>query len=130
MLLYAHPLYTFHFESAPKLIRMTWTPATAGMGLDDFKEALHNLAGFAFNQVTHGILVDVRQFRYRPPAELGSWRDEVISPRYVKAGIRRFAYLATPEVRAAMARGAPAAARGFEEGYFDDEAQALGWLGA
>jgi RNA polymerase sigma factor (sigma-70 family) len=88
MVLYAHPLYTFDFDASKKLLRMTWPPATASMRLDDFKEALHNLAGFAHDQPTRSILVDVRQFRFRPPAELGNWRDEVISPRLARSSRR------------------------------------------
>ncbi len=70
MMLYDHPTYTFDRDDANKLLRMTWTPQTASMTLGDFKEALHNLAGFAFDGPTHGIQVDVREFHFRPGLEL------------------------------------------------------------
>ncbi len=130
MVLYAHPLNTFDFDASKKLLRMTRTPATASMSLDDFKEALHNLAGFAHDQPTRSILVDVRQFRYRPPAELGNWRDEVISPRYVKAGIKRFGYIAPTAMMSMMKSSGQRPNRGFEEDAFDDEAKAIAWLSA
>jgi SpoIIAA-like len=128
MLLFTHPTYTFDRDESKNLLRMTWTPQTESMTLDDFKEALHNLAGFAFDSATHGILVDVRQFRFRPGPELGDWRDEVISPRYVRAGVKRFAYLAPVGLIEQMKSGMQSVQRGFDEDYFDDEAKALAWL--
>ena len=97
--------------------------------MHDFQEALHNFAGFAFDNETRGMLVDVREFRYAPTPELGNWRDQVISPRYVKAGIKKFAYVARAGSLAGMKGQMYGRKRGFEEEYFEEEAKAIEWLG-
>jgi len=66
-----------------------WTNETEKMQVYDYQEALHNFASFAFDNPARGLLVDVREVRYRPAVDLGNWRGEVISPRYVKAGVKR-----------------------------------------
>ena len=78
MNLFSHPYYTFTYDSQRKIITFTWTVETEKMQVYDYQEALHNFAGFAFDNPAHGLLVDVREFRYRPTVDLGNWRDEVI----------------------------------------------------
>src|SRR5262249_59947781 len=96
MELFSHPFYSFAYSPQQKIIAFRWTPETARMQMYDYQEALHNFAGFARDYCAPGLLVDVREFRYRPTPDLGNWRDEVISPRYVRAGVRKFAYVAPP----------------------------------
>ena len=130
MVLFETPLYTFDYDPKRKILRLNWTPESKNMQLHDFQETLHNFAGFAFDHPTLGMLVDVRQFQYRPGPELGNWRDEEISPRYVKAGLRRFAYIARPGSLEGMKGQMYGRERGFEEEYFEDETKAIEWLSA
>jgi len=102
------------------------------MQVHDYQEAIHNFAGFALSGPVKGLLVDLREFRYRPPATLGYWRDEAVSPRYVKAGVKKLAYIAPPGLLEQMMSGKDEYKdkRGFDEAYFGSEAEALGWLSA
>jgi hypothetical protein len=132
MELFKHPYYTFVYDEGRRLLRFDWTPATEKMQVHDYLEAIHNYAGFALDVPTKNLLVDLREFRFQPPASLGNWRDEVVSPRYVKAGVRKLAYIAPPGLLERM-KSAPDEykhKRGFEEGYFGSEAEALAWLSA
>ncbi len=52
----------------------------------------------------------------------------MISPRYVRAGIRKFAYLAPPGLVEQMKSSMQGVQRGFAEDYFDEEAKAIAWL--
>jgi hypothetical protein len=130
MNLFSHPYYTFTYDSQRKIITFTWTVETEKMQVYDYQEALHNFAGFAFDNPAHGLLVDVREFRYRPTVDLGNWRDEVISPRYVKAGVKKFAYVAPDGMLERMKGAMQGYKRGFEENYFGSEEEALKWLTA
>ncbi len=128
--LYRHPFYAFTYDPRKKIITFTWTAETEKMQVHDYQEAIHNFAGFAFDNPATGLLVDLRDFRYRPPANLGYWRDEAVSPRYVKAGVKKLAYIAPPGMLERMMSGTDEYKhkRGFKEGYFGSEAEALGWL--
>jgi len=70
----------------------------------------------------------VREFRYKPSPNLGNWRDDVISPRYVKARVKKFAYVAPQGMLEKMKGAMHGRERGFEEDYFASEAEALKWL--
>jgi hypothetical protein len=37
--------------------------------------------------------IDMRQFMSQPSAEVGTWRDEVIVPKYEKAGVKKIAWV-------------------------------------
>ena len=130
MELFKHPFYTFIYDPTRKIMTFRWTIETEKMQVYDYQEAIHNFAGFAFDNPATGLLVDLRDFRYRPPENLGNWRDEVVSPRYVKAGVKKFAYIAPAGMLEKM-KGATdeyERKRGFMEGYFGSESEALKWL--
>src|SRR6266571_4244832 len=64
--LYRHPFYAFTYDPRNKIITFTWTAETEKMQVHDYQEAIHNFAGFAFDNPATGLLVDLRDFRYRP----------------------------------------------------------------
>jgi len=130
MELFKHPFYTFIYDPRRRIITFKWTTETAKMQVHDYQEAIHNFAGFAFDNPAKGLLVDLRDFRYQPPTSLGNWRDDVVAPRYVKAGVKKFAYLALLGLLEKMQGAADEykQKRGFEEGYFGSEDGALRWL--
>ena len=128
MVLFRHPLYTFTYDPQRRVIEFVWTAETANMQIHDYQEALHNFAGFAFDNPTTGLLVDVREFRFRPSTDLGNWRDQVISPRYVKAGVKKFAYVAQEGMLQQMKGAVHGRERGFAEEYFNRTPEALEWL--
>jgi hypothetical protein len=55
----------------------------------DFKEALCVFAEGALQHRTSRLIIDMRQFMARPSADVGVWRDEVIVPKYEKAGVEK-----------------------------------------
>jgi hypothetical protein len=132
MELFKHPFYTFVYDPRRQVLSFNWTAETASMQVHDFQEAIQNFAGFALDHPVRGLVVDLRQLRFKPPASLGYWRDEAVSPRYVKAGVKKLAYLAALGMIDQM-KSAPDEfrdRRGFEEAYFATEAEALDWLGS
>ncbi len=130
MELFRHPYYAFVYDTKRKVIFFNWTAETERMQVHDYQEAIHNFAGFAHDYPGSALLVDLREFRFQPPASLGNWRDEVVAPRYVKARVKRLVYIAPPGLLERM-KSAPDEwkhKRGFEENYFGSEAEALKWL--
>jgi len=108
---------------ADSAVLLRWTPATAAMTDDDFKDALEAFADLAEGRRARNLLVDVCNFRHQVGEALGGWRGEAIVPRYNQAGIRKFAYVVPGP-------GAPMGGAGedFETRAFDSEAAALDWF--
>ena len=117
-------------EAEAGIIALRWTEATTEMNGDDFRQALERFAGLAEKHRPAGLLVDVRRFRHRPASDTGQWRAEHITPRYNRAGVRRFAYLIGPDAPPGATDGPPTRQAGedFETGFFNDEAAAKAWL--
>lgn len=129
MNVYHHSLYRFNLSSENRILEFEWTQKTATMTAEDFQEALHNFCGFALEHRPPGLLVDVQAFRFQMTPQLGQWREEVISPRYVKAGTRRFAYLVPEGSLEGMPQGqAQQSDAPFEERYFESKQNAIEWL--
>ena|SRR5258708_2620649 len=130
MTIYNHSLYVFELIENKRILLFNWTDNTENMVEEDYQEALHNYAGFALEFKIPSLLVDVTNFRYKMTPQLGIWRDEYISPRYVKAGVLKFAYIVPKLVLEKMkgGEGMKEVERGFEEEYFEGHEQAVNWL--
>jgi hypothetical protein len=112
-------------------LELRWTEGSAAMTDDDFRAWLERYAAEAEARRPANLLIDVRQFRHRPGAEVGLWRDQHIIPRYNKAGVRKFAFLLPPGSAGTVAAGNKAQAEPpgtFPTAYFDDRAQIDHWF--
>jgi hypothetical protein len=128
MKIYEHSLYVFELIENGKILSFTWTDKTENMTVEDYQEALHNYAGFGAEYKVPAMLVDVRNFKYKMTPELGIWRDQVISPRYTKFGLKKFGYIVLPGVVSRMKDAMNKVERSFEEAYFENEQEAINWL--
>ena len=131
MQLHANDYWTLNHDEAAGTVDIVWTEASAEMGDKGFKEALERLAGQAEAHAAPRILVDVRRFRHPMTPELGQWRTEAITPRYNKAGVRRFAYVVgtdTPMAGAAEKPPEQHPGEDFLTGFFAAEQEAREWL--
>ena len=127
MNLYQHSLYTFESIEDNSVLVFTWSEATANMTNEDFKEALHNYAGFAFELGGPGLLVDVRNFRHNLNKEVMEWRNQACLPRYMAAGSNKMAYLMPPPALENMPEG-DVVIGDFTDRYFDNQQDAVNWL--
>ena len=128
MILYTHSLYTFELIEDGQILLFKWSDQTEHMTIEDYQEALHNYAGFGAEYRVSAMLVDVRNFKYRMTPQLGIWRDEAISPRYTKFGLKKFGYIVPLGVVAKMKDTMTKVVRTFEEEYFESEAEVIAWL--
>jgi len=118
------PMYSIIYHKPEHLVRMKWLAGTAGMTDQDFKEALEAFAETALQHSAKRLLIDVSEFKHRPSPEVGVWRDEVIVPKYNRAGVKKIAWVwpgNTPS------NGPTSDKDKFENRYFATEAEALAW---
>jgi hypothetical protein len=118
-------MYSIIYHKPEHLVRLKWLAGTAGMTDQDFKETLEAFADTAIHHGAKRLLIDVSEFKHRPSAEIGAWRDEVILPKYNKAGVKKIAWVwpnNTPS------DGPTGEKDKFENRYFPTEAQALTWV--
>ena len=119
------PMYSMIYHKPEHLVRLKWLAGTAGMTDEDFKESLEAFADTAIQHGAKRLLVDVIEFKHRPAAEVMKWRDDVIVPKYHKAGVKKIAWVWP----GAAPGNEPAGGKDkIENRYFSTEAQALAWV--
>jgi hypothetical protein len=119
------PMYSMAYHKPEHLVRLKWLAGSAGMTDEDFKETLEAFADTAIQHKAKRLLIDVLEFKHRPAPEVMAWRDEVVVPKYNRAGVKKIAW-----VWPGTAPGnAPAGGKDkFENRYFPTEAEALTWV--
>lgn len=118
----------FIYDPDSRVLSILWTEATEGMSTEDFKAGLERLADYAEAHRSPRVLVDVSNFRFRPPPEIGPWRETQIVPRYNEAGVERFAYVHGAGATLPPATPSPDSEI-FETRHFDSRADAIAWMG-
>jgi len=119
------PMYSMIYHKPEHLVRLKWLAGTAGMTDEDFKESLEAFADTAIQHGAKRLLIDVIEFKHRPAAEVMKWRDDVIVPKYHKAGVKKIAWVWP----GAAPGNEPAGGKDkFENRYFPTEAEALAWV--
>lgn len=116
------PMYSISYDKPKSFVRLTWMSGTEGMTDQDFKESLQVFAEGALQHHARHLMVDMREFKGRPSAEILAWRDEVTVPKYIRAGTKKIAWLWP-----GMA-GEDNTAAEYENRYFDAEGEALAWV--
>ena len=114
-------------DAAGPALELEWLDGTAKSSDSDIKEWLLKFVAEAEKAKARCILVDLNHFRFEWTAEFDAWWKQNIFPRYVRAGVGRFAFVFPPG-------HAPASPGGKEEGYkmgnFDSLAAARAWFNA
>ena len=119
------PMYSMTYHKPERLVRLTWLAGTAGMTDQDFKETLETFAESALQHSARRLIIDVREFKHRPSPEIAAWRDEVVVPKYNRAGVKKIAWVwpgNAPSNQPANEK------EKFENRFFATEAEALAWL--
>jgi len=117
-------MYSIRYHKPEKFVCLTWSPGTAGMTDQDFKEALEVFADGALQHHAERLMIDMTEFRGRPGEKVLTWRDEVIVPKYNRAGVKKIAWVWPGEA------GATATGEGtqYTNRYFPSEREALEWI--
>ena len=119
------PMYSITWQKPPRLMRLTWLAGTEGMTDEDFRETLEVFADAAIHHRAERLLIDVREFRHRPSAEILAWRDATTVPKYNRAGAKKQAWIWPRDVSSMKPSSNE---RQYEERYLSSESEALQWL--
>ena len=119
------PMYSMTYHKPERLVRLTWLAGTAGMTDQDFKETLETFAESALQHSARRLIIDVREFKHRPSPEIAAWRDEVVVPKYNRAGVKKIAWVWPGN---APSNHPANEIEKFENCFFATEAEALAWL--
>jgi hypothetical protein len=87
------PQYSITYRALEKLVELTWLPETQSMTDQDFKDGILSFAECALQHSARRLIIDMREFRYRPSPEAQVVRDQVVVPKYVKAGVKKIAWI-------------------------------------
>ena len=118
-------MYSISYHQPERLVRLTWLAGTVGMTDQDFKETLETFAESALQHSAQRLLIDVREFKHRPSAQILAWRDDVTVAKYNRAGVKRLAWVWPGTTPSNMPTSANAK---YENRYFSTEAEALDWV--
>ena len=116
------PLYSIRYHKHEKFLSLIWLSGTQSMTDQDFKETLEVFADSALQHHVTRLMIDMREFRGRPSAEVLAWRDEVTVPKYIRAGTQKIAWLWPGTT------GEDNTATEYQNRYFDTEGEALAWV--
>lgn len=119
------PMYSISYYKPEALVRLTWLAGTVGMTDQDFKETLEAFAESALQHHAQRLIIDVREFKHRPSAEILAWRDDVTVGKYNRAGVKRLVWVwpgNTPSNKPTSGNAH------YENRYCSTEAEALAWV--
>lgn len=89
----SRPQYSITYRGPERLVELTWLPETRGMTDRDFKDGILAFAECALQHSARRLIIDMREFGYRPSSEAQVVRVEVVVPKYVKAGVKKIAWI-------------------------------------
>jgi hypothetical protein len=118
-------MYSITWHKLEKLLRLIWLEGSDGMTDDDFRDVLEVFADAAIYHKATRLVIDVRQFRFKPSKEILAWRDKITVPKYNKAGTKRQAWIWPGDVSKMKSSTKRSS---YEERYFSTEDEALAWL--
>jgi len=123
----SEPIYSIAYRRPEKLVELTWLPGTQSMTDEDFKDTLSAFAECALQHRVRCLIIDMREFRHHPSSEVQEFRDAVIVPKYLKAGVKKLAWIWPGESDDRMTEGEGGA---YENRYFGTHDEAISWLTA
>ncbi|MFN0048066.1 MAG: hypothetical protein ACKVOU_02960 [Cytophagales bacterium] len=82
------------FERSKRQIYFVWS--SKNLSNEFFKKHIVILCEKVVQLAPKSIFVDAREHKYTVPTDVQKWHDEEIVPIYIKAGIKKIAFL-TPE---------------------------------
>jgi hypothetical protein len=112
-------------------LELRWLPTTSEMTDDGFRDTLTLHAGEGERHRPKFMLIDATAFHHRPAAETLQWRDEHIVPRYNRAGVTKFAFIASSGSPSTVESGSEPRVEGsalFSTGWFESREHAYEWL--
>jgi hypothetical protein len=124
-MVHSKPMYSISYHKPERFARLTWLAGTEGMSDQDFKEVLEVFAESALQHGAERLMIDVREFKHRPSAEILAWRDDVTVAKYNRAGVKKLVWVwpgSTPSNMPTSERAQ------YQNRYCSTEDEALTWI--
>lgn len=120
------PQYSITYRGPEKLVELHWLPETQSMTDQDFKDGILAFGECALQHSARRLIIDMREFGYRPSPNAQVVRDEVVVPKYVKAGVKKIAWIWPGQSASDGTMETPDG--NYENRYFDAADEAFTWV--
>ena len=113
-------------------LELKWLPTTADASDADLKITMESFADESVSRRPRTLIVDTTEFHHQWGDGMMEWRDAQIIPLYNRAGVTKFAFIASPNYPGPTVDGgatpAPEGSATFPTGWFKSRDAAYQWL--
>lgn len=129
---YKSDYQTINFDASKSVLSKSWTPKTEDLDADTFYEEVNKIAECAEKNNAKYILDDTRDFSFTITLELQSWVDNEVFPRFIAAGLKKYAIIVSKEFISQLSieqtMEGEKGSQTFEVQYFDNTEEARLWI--
>jgi len=132
MEIYKSDYQTINFDKDKSILSKSWTSKTEDLDADTFYEQINKVAECAeANHATY-FLDDTREFSFTITLELQSWVDNEVFPRFIAAGLKKYAIIVSKEFISQLSieqtMEGKKGSQSFEVQYFGNTEEARQWI--
>jgi hypothetical protein len=131
MEVYKSNYQTINFFEEKKLLQKEWYPVTEEMSSATFQSEVEKIAELAEKHKAEKFHDNTSNFAFPISPELQTWVNESIFPRFIKAGLKKYAIIVSKEMIAQLSIEQTMEednASSFQVRYFDSPSKAQQWL--
>jgi hypothetical protein len=132
MEIYKSDYQTINFDENTSILSKSWTPKTDDLDADTFVTEVNKIAECAEKHNSKYILDDTRDFSFTITIELQSWVDNKVFPRFIAAGLKKYAIIVSKEFISQLSieqtMEGQKGTQTFEVLYFDNTEEAQRWI--
>lgn len=132
MEIYKSDYQIINFDDSKSLLSKSWTPKTEDLEKDTFHDEVNKIAECAEEKNAKYILDDTRDFSFTITIELQSWVDNEVFPRFIAAGLKKYAIIVSKEFISQLSieqtMEGEKGSQTFEVQYFDNTEEARHWI--
>ncbi|WP_375562805.1 STAS/SEC14 domain-containing protein [Bernardetia sp. OM2101] len=129
---YKSDYQTINFDESKSLLSKSWTPKSEDLETDTFHNEINKVVECAEKNNVKYILDDTRDFSFTITIELQSWVDNEVFPRFIAAGLKKYAIIVSKEFISQLSieqtMEGEKGSQTFEVQYFDNTEEARNWI--
>ncbi len=132
MEIYKSDYQTINFDESKSILSKSWTAKTEELDADTFHEEINKVVECAEANHAKYFLDDTREFCFTITLELQSWVDNEVFPRFIAAGLKKYAIIVSKEFISQLSieqtMEGEKGSQSFEVQYFDNKEEARQWI--
>ncbi|PIY08438.1 MAG: hypothetical protein COZ18_12265 [Flexibacter sp. CG_4_10_14_3_um_filter_32_15] len=132
MEVYKSEYQTINFDENTSILSKSWTTKTDDIDEATFSAEVNKIAECAEKHNAKYILDDTRDFSFTITIELQSWVDNEVFPRFIAAGLKKYAIIVSKEFISQLSieqtMEGKKGTQTFEVLYFDNIEEAQRWI--